>query len=320
MERYKVSVIIATYNYAAYLPDCLESLRVQSMQDFEIIVIDDASTDNTSEIIGRYKKVFGDRLNYLKLEKRVGRGGVRNYGLRLAKGAYIAFLDADDVYCPEKIEVQSKYLDDHPDMGGVSCQYYYVNSSLKEPSLNTGAGSLFEILFGCEYSNFQEEPGAVMVQRKVIDQVGHFDERISRGQDTDMMVRIARVSKIGFIYAPLFLYRYHDTNHPSLLSLRERAKSNAVLYKKIIDTEEDSRKYLARQFAFESLQSHIFSLRERLYFYPILVWFFYLYEFKFDLPLRKWAILGVKTVVGYRFTQFIKRNLRGLFPLFLRDH
>jgi glycosyltransferase involved in cell wall biosynthesis len=320
MGRYKVSVITATYNYAAYLPDCLESLRAQTFQDFEIIVIDDASNDNTSEIIGCYGKVFGERLNYLKLEKRVGRGGVRNYGLRLARGEYIAFLDADDVYCPEKIEVQSRYLDDHPNMGGVSCQYYYVNSSLKELSLNTGSGSLFEILFGRDYSNFQEEPGAVMVRRKIIDQVGHFDERISRGQDTDMMVRIARVSKIGFIYAPLYLYRYHDANSPSLQALRERAKSSVILYKKIIDTEEDSRKYLARQFAFVRLQNHIIRLREQLYFYPIIVWFYYLYKFNFNLPLAKWLVIGLKTAVGYRLTQYVKRKLRGLFPLYSQDY
>jgi glycosyltransferase involved in cell wall biosynthesis len=129
IESPKVSVIIPTHNYAEYLPDCLDSLLAQSMQDFEIIIIDDASTDNTQEIVGHYTKIFRQRLAYLKPEKRVGRGGIRNFGLSLAQGEYITFLDADDAYCPEKIEVQSRFLDEHLDTGGSSCQCYEVNSS-----------------------------------------------------------------------------------------------------------------------------------------------------------------------------------------------
>jgi hypothetical protein len=122
---------------------------------------------------------------------------------------------------------------------------------------------------------------------------------------------------MGFIYTPLFLYRNHETNAFSLQALKERVKSNVVLYKKIIDTEKNSNKKLAHQFAFAKLQNHIFRLRERLYFYPIIIWFYYLYTFKLDLPVGKWLVVGLKTVVGYRLTQFIKRNLRRLFVL---DH
>jgi glycosyltransferase involved in cell wall biosynthesis len=283
------------------------------VQDFEIFIIDDASTDNTFEIIDRYTKIFGERLNYLKLETRVGRGEVRNHGLRLAKGEYITFLDADDAYCFNKIEMQSKYLDEHPKSGGVTCRFYLTNSFLQEPKRDTEPSSAFEILFGKDYSEIEEGTPALMVRREIIEQVGQFDERITRGQDTDLMIRIARVSKIDIINTPLYLYRQHENNSQSLRGIRERTKSNIILHKKIIDTEDDSTKDLAREFAFRRLAWHIFRLREHCYFEPIGVWFLYLCEFNVNLPLIKWGLVGLKAVVGYRLTQFLKRKISARF-------
>lgn len=309
---YKVSVIVPTYNHAPYLKDCLDSLVAQSMQNFEIIIIDDASTDNTPEVIDRYAKIFGERLNYVKLEKRVGRGGVRNHGLRSAKGEYITFLDSDDAYLPAKIEVQSKYLDEHPDAGGVSCRAFFVNNSLQEPEAETDESSAFEILFGKNYSRFEEATPALMIRKVVIDRVGDFDNKMGRGEDTDMTVRIARISQIDTIDVQLYLYRQHETNSRSIKGLREYTKSNLILFKKIIDTEDDSRKALACQFAFERLAWHIYRLREKRYFEPILIWFYYLYKFNRNLPLGKWAAVGLKAVVGHRLTQFVKRKMLGV--------
>jgi len=308
IESPKVSVIIPTHNYAEYLPDCLDSLLTQSMQDFEIIIIDDASTDNTQEIIERYSKIFGQKLISLKPEKKVGRGGIRNYGLSLAQGEYITFLDADDAYCPEKIDVQSRYLDEYPDVGGVSCRSYITNHLLKEPKESSGENDL-GILLGPDYNLFSEGTSALMIRSTIMNQVGLFDERIDRGQDGDIVVRIARICKIGFINAPLYFYRLHGTNTTSLQGYRETTKSHVIHYKKIINSEDSSKKKLARQFVFVKLSSQIFSLRERSYWLPINAWFLYLYEFNINLPLSKWAIIGIKTFVGYPLTQFVKRKI-----------
>ena len=277
------------------------------MKDFEIIVIDDASTDNTPDVIERYKKIFGHRLIYKRLRKNVGRGMVRNFGLQVASGKYITFLDADDAYCPDKIEIQSKHLDQNTNVGGVTCRYYLVNSFLAESILNSDLPSGFEILFGKSYSAFEETTGSLMVRRDIMNRVGYFDDKICRGQDTDMAVRIARISKIDFINRPLWLYRQHETNSNSMKGLRERTISNIILYKKIITSEDDSRKDLARKFSFSRLDWHIYRLREQRYFEPIIVWFLYLYEFNINLPLMKWFVVGLKTVLGNRLTQFIKR-------------
>jgi len=309
IESPKVSVIIPTHNYAEYLPDCLDSLLAQTMQDFEIIIIDDASTDNTQEIIDRYSKIFGQKLISLKPEKKVGRGGIRNYGLNLAKGEHITFLDADDAYCPEKIEVQSRYLDEHVDVGGVSCRFYTTNQFLKEPKVGTSQGGRLDLLFGSDYTIFEESIVSLMIRKSIMNQVGLFDEKIIRGQDSDLIIRILRICKIGFINTPLFFYRQHDTNLFSLQGLRERTQSNVIFFKKLLDAEDSSRKKLARQFAFTRLSSQIYALREQSYFPAIMAWFLYLYEFNINLPLSKWAIIGIKTVVGYPVTQFVKRKI-----------
>lgn len=313
---YKVSVIVPTYNHGAYLGACLDSLEAQTTQDFEIIVVDDASTDNTSEIVEGYQTFFGQRLTYLKLEKRVGRGEVRNYGLRSAKGEYITFLDADDAYAFTKIEVESKYLDEHPDAGGVSCRYYFVNSALREPERETGeTTATFALLFGENYSKFEEGTPALMVRRRVIDRVGYFDGNIARGQDTDMMVRLARVSRIDTLDTRLYLYRQHEANKRSLQGLRERTMSNVVLFRKIIDSEHDLRKDLARRFALVRLMGHVYRLRELTYSEAMIAWCVYLCKFSHDLPIGKWAMVGLKALLGYRCTQLVKSKI---LPGFLR--
>lgn len=310
---YKVSVILPTYNCAGYLGDSLGSLTIQSMHDFEIIVIDDASTDNTEEIVAQYREVFGPRITYLKLKERTGRGGVRNFGLQLAKGKYITFLDADDVYCPEKIETQSHYLDEHPEVGGVSCLFYLVDQSLANPKVSRGLGGNLNLLFGSAYYKFEEGIPMIMVRREIFDQVGLFDQQIVRGQDTDMVIRIARISHIGFIDHPLYIYRMHDANSFSSTGIKERMYSNILLYKKLLHFESASNKLATQHYIFHCLERYIYNVRERMYLYSVYAWFRYLIDFNCSLPLSKWAVLGIKVLVGYRFTQFAKRLIHGHF-------
>jgi len=305
----KVSVIVPTYNYGQYLSDCFDSLLRQTMQDFEVVLIDDASTDNTGRVVERYKKAFGQRLKYKRLKERVGRGGVRNYGVQLATAAYLAFLDADDAYCPEKLEIQCKYLDEHPDEGAVNCLFYLANSRLQEPVAAKGSGGYLDVLFGPDYSIFVEGMVGLMLRREVIDQAGLFDESISRGQDTDMLVRIIRIAKIGFIPTPLYFYRYHSSNSPSRQAKRERTESNAILCLKIIASERGSRKTLAREYTYRFLKRHVTVLREEMYFYSIGAWLYYLRKFNFELPFWGWAALGLKVLIGHKPTQLVKRSL-----------
>ena len=107
----KVSVITASYNCAKFIEESIKSVLNQTYDNLELIIIDDCSTDNTDEIIKKY--LSDQRIRYLKNEKNSGAAVSRNYALREAKGKWIAFLDSDDLWLPEKLELQVNFMKYH---------------------------------------------------------------------------------------------------------------------------------------------------------------------------------------------------------------
>lgn len=105
-----VSVVMPSYNTAGYIGAAIQSVLNQTYADWELIIVDDCSTDNTDEIVATFKD---DRIQYLKNEKNSGAAASRNKALRLARGKWIAFLDSDDLWLPEKLERQLKYMKDN---------------------------------------------------------------------------------------------------------------------------------------------------------------------------------------------------------------
>ena len=110
----RVSVIIPTYNRAGYLCESIESVLTQTYTDYEIIVVDDGSTDDTEEVLQLW--IADGTIHYVWQENR-GESAARNHGIELAIGEYIAFLDSDDLFMPTKLEEQVAYLDNHPEVG-----------------------------------------------------------------------------------------------------------------------------------------------------------------------------------------------------------
>src|SRR4030042_587586 len=108
----KVSVIITTYNRVHFVCEAIDSVLNQTFKDFEIIVVDDGSTDNTKEALKRYSK----NIFYI-YQSNKGRSQARNTGLKVAKGDYIAFLDDDDIWVPHKLEKQVAFMDSNPNIG-----------------------------------------------------------------------------------------------------------------------------------------------------------------------------------------------------------
>ena len=123
-----VSVIISLYNYEAYVGECLESLLEQTFTDFEVIVVDDCSTDNSRDIVSDYAPKFDGRLTLVKTEENSGGGGMpRNIGLSLAKGEYVFFMDADDALIPTALEEMCAFADNYyADV--VYCEKYFMSS------------------------------------------------------------------------------------------------------------------------------------------------------------------------------------------------
>jgi len=207
----RVSVIIPTYNRARYLPETLESVFAQTYRDYEVIVIDDGSTDNTAEVLESYL----DRIVYVRKENG-GQGSARNAGLKIARGEYIAFLDSDDLWLPDKLELQVRYLDEHPDVGLVFTDYviFEEKGSKNKTEIGNIILSKKDLTFKrLLYFNFIPNL-TVMIRKSCFDNVGLFDEsrELIGGEDYDMWLRISMKYKLGHISKILAKYRQHPGN------------------------------------------------------------------------------------------------------------
>jgi len=180
-----VSVIIPSYNYAAYVSNAIRSVLEQTFTDFEVIVVDDGSTDNTREVVA---KIDDPRLAYIYQENR-GLPGARNTGIRAATGKYLAFLDADDRFHPQKLALQTAYLDANPQVGLAYNARFLVDMEgnilfLQRPPK---AVYLKDLVSGYPFT-----PSDVMVRREIAGRIGLFDESfILNSEDLNFHLRLA---------------------------------------------------------------------------------------------------------------------------------
>lgn len=204
-----VSVIIPTYNRAHLIGATIASVLEQTYSDFEVIVVDDGSTDQTELVISR---ISDSRLRYVR-QPNCGRSKARNHGLSLARGKYITFLDSDDLYLPGKIELQVNYLVSHPDVGMVYTSAHCINEQgamLKHNYIAAESGYIYEdIAF---FTPVTITLPTVMTYKKVMENVGCFDENMHRFEDTDMWRRISKSYRIDAMPEFTCLIRAHDDN------------------------------------------------------------------------------------------------------------
>jgi glycosyltransferase involved in cell wall biosynthesis len=215
----KVSVIIPAYNRSAYLGEAIQSVLDQTFQDFELIVIDDGSTDNTKEIV---KGFLDTRVRYLYQENS-GVSSARNMGIKAANGEYIAFLDSDDIWLPENLELKVNLLDSRPDVGLVCSDAYVVDNSTKATFGRFWGKNRFKYsgnprkvtrhpLKDLLYRNCFIMPQATMIRSQVFTAVGGFDESLPTSEDWDLFVRIVQRFPIEVIDTPLLKIRRHSTS------------------------------------------------------------------------------------------------------------
>jgi glycosyltransferase involved in cell wall biosynthesis len=199
----KVSVIIPVYNGEKYIREAIDSVLNQSYKDFEVIVIDDGSKDNTLRIIKRYNR----KIRW-KSQENKGQASAINEGIKMAKGEYIAYLDADDVCLSERLKIEAKYLDEHPNVGLVYSDFYQINST----------GEIQRVIRAHPHNSFlllQKNyigRSTVMHRKECLDKVGLFAETISGDDDWDMWIRISEQFGVGHIEKPLVKYRVHGEN------------------------------------------------------------------------------------------------------------
>lgn len=204
----EVSVIIPVYNAEKYIKRTIDSVLNQTYNDFEIIVIDDGSTDNSKKILDEYK----DKVRYF-YQNNSGVSSARNNAIKLSSGKYIALLDQDDLWYPQKLEIQINYLKEHPDTALLysDCNYIDENDNINFRLFEKNKsyqGNVFKELI---IDNFIPIP-TVLIKKEVLEKVGLFLENYTFAEEHELYIRIAKDHKIGYIDEPLAGYRVHDSN------------------------------------------------------------------------------------------------------------
>lgn len=211
-----VSVIIPTFNRANLLLTAIQSVLNQTIEDFELIVVDDASTDDTQQ---RVAGIDDPRIRYILQEKNLGECGTRNTGLSAAQGQYIAFLDSDDEWLPNKLEKQLNVFRAAPDEVGVVYSWLQVMNDqgkvlrMRKPNIN---GDVKDYLI---YKNLIGTPSTVMIKKECVEPDLQFDTHLRCCGDWDMWLQISDHYQFEVIPEPLTLYRDHNddnrgsTNH-----------------------------------------------------------------------------------------------------------
>jgi len=207
----KVTVIIPAYNRAIYIRDTIESVLNQTYVNIELLVVDDGSTDNTLDVLMGY----GERITLLQHDGGVNKGQSAsiNLGIRSSDSKYVAILDSDDLFAPEKIELQVNYLEHRPDIGIVYGNGYAINELGEKiyPIYEAGHKENSEperVLLDCYFLL----PNNSMVRRNVLAIAGEFDETLRAAQDHDMAIRVAELTKMAYIEKELFYYRRHGNS------------------------------------------------------------------------------------------------------------
>lgn len=202
-----VSVVIPAYNAAAFLAEAVASALGQSRPPLEVIVIDDGSTDGSPAIA----RGVGSRVRVISQENR-GAAAARNRGIEAASGEWIAFLDADDLWVPTKLEEQLAFLESHAECAAVYAQMVNFSADrgtagLPQPDV-VHSGWLFDRLL---VENFVPLPSLV-VSAEALRLVGGFDDSLATAEDTNLLLRLALRHQIGGLARPLLRRRLHGSN------------------------------------------------------------------------------------------------------------
>lgn len=219
-----VSVVLPTRDRPDSVQRAVESALAQSVRDLELIIVDDGSTDDTSDVLARL--AGGDpRIRVCRLERRVGAAAARNHGIERACGEYVAFIDDDAQWRPNKLDCQLRLLGAAPDAALAYCPFVYVDPDGAERIVGSRAAVGGRARKALLRENFIDT-SCVLIRREPLLEAGGFDERLPRLQDWDLWLRLAE--RTEFVFDPEPLVRTRFT--PGGISTRSTALVEACRY------------------------------------------------------------------------------------------
>jgi len=239
----KVSVIIATHNRPNFVAHAIQSVLAQTYTDLELIVIDDGSTDQTADVVGSFRD---PRLRY-EYQPPSGRSRARNRGLVKATGEYIAFLDDDDAYLPDKLATQVAFLNQHPECDLVAGGAVIMDESGK-PLRNWPVWQdmpdfdILSCVSGCPLF-----PTIVMVRHEALESLGTwFDEQVEPAEDTDLFIRLA-LAGCGMAWDRRYVAYYRQHAGSSQGNARRYRQARLGLYDKLFQRDDLSEQLYAKR-------------------------------------------------------------------------
>lgn len=246
-----ISVIIPTYNSAAYIAEAIDSVLAQGYTSCELIVVDDGSTDETEAILAPYL----NRITYVKQENS-GSAAARNRGLQLAAHPFILFLDADDLMLPHKLHQQAAFLQLHPALGYVTSGWEQIDAAGEllqtvepwhdAPNLDVDAWLQYKPV----------QLGAILFRRIWLDRVGGLDATLRQAHDVDLLLRLSLAGCTGaWLYQPTIQYRQHQTS---------------TMHRNVAVQAESILRVLEKFFDYPDLPERLRTEQTKTYFYTLL--------------------------------------------------
>jgi len=223
MKTPMISVVMPVYNGEKYLKEAIDSILTQTYTDFEFIILNDGSTDKTEEIILSYDD---PRIVYVKNEENIQIVRTLNKGIELAKGKYVARMDADDISLPQRLEKQLLFLDAHREVG--VCGSWMEAFSLTATSVWKAAVDPDEISCRLLFESTLYHP-TVMLRREMVERYSlHYDPEYPYGQDYELWCRCARLFRLANLDEVLLRYRIHEMSVSRRKQMEQLATSSLV--------------------------------------------------------------------------------------------
>jgi len=252
MIKSKISIIIPTFNKANFLPKAIQSVFNQTYQNFELIVVDDGSTDNTKEVVKKFQ-TKDKRIKYFFQENSGGAAKPKNVGIKNASGEYIAILDADDEWLSEKLELQLKLLEDQR-LDFVGCYSLVIDAQNNFKSIYI-IPNYKNVLDNILMRDYMGSGSSMMYRKDIFDKSGLFDENLKTAQDWEMRIRLAQEYKFAPVEKVLFKYYVHENNISSSVPYKEKLKDLDYIYNKYIAYYQNNPKLYSIKLRYDGTRS-----------------------------------------------------------------